>query len=84
MSQKPWRPDNWKNPADDYRGDSSAVEFANGFEAGADAMLKARDEEIRSKIQGTNNECSNTVVGNKLFRAMILAYIPDLPEDESK
>jgi len=44
MSQKPWRPENWKNPADDMagKGDPSACEFANGYEAeaGADAMLE--------------------------------------------
>jgi len=38
-----WRPTDWENPANNAasHGDSGAAEFANGFEAGADAMLEA-------------------------------------------
>jgi len=37
-----WKPDGWKNPGDEAEGFSEGdLAFANGFAAGADAMLEA-------------------------------------------
>lgn len=54
-----WRPDDWKNPhthADkEYQEDGMRSVTPNPlhyeYEAGADAMLEARDKELRDKLQ---------------------------------
>lgn len=72
-----WRPEGWKNPHywPQYKLQAQSYHI---YEAGADAMLKARDKYIQDQIEEIYNKAGDDTA----FRCMIFALL--FPDEEEK
>ena len=83
------RPPNWKNPFSSAAlsvrdREWKPVSHHDAYEAGADAMLKARNKEVRDKILCLDSELDNTIDGNSLFRSMVILEFIVIQGEEAK